>query len=180
MPLSKIDGSALELTAVVPAVLAEPSIVSLSPPGAVMLYSGATPPTGWIRANGAQISRTTYSALFGAIGTLYGAGDGSSTFTLPDFRGEFLRCGDDGRGVDSGRTFGSAQGQDWKSFTMTNTGQNTGAYSHNDVYMGKSTSAYVGNLFTGYWSAPAAACGSRWDTSEIRPRNVALLACIKF
>lgn len=46
---------------------------------------------GFLACNGATISRTTYSALFRAIGTTYGAGDGSTTFKLPDFRGAFLR-----------------------------------------------------------------------------------------
>lgn len=46
--------------------------------------------------------------------------------------------------------------------------------------MGKSTTAYIGALFTGYWSNPSAAIGTKWDTSEVRPRNVALLYCMKF
>lgn len=151
-----------------------------SPPGAVMHFAQSTPPTGWLKANGASLSRTTYASLFAAIGTTYGAVDGSS-FTLPDLRGEFVRGWDDSRGADSGRSFGSAQGQDWKGFYQTNTGQNTGSYSHGPVYMGKNLYAsFVGNMFTGYWAAPAAAIGASWDTSEIRPRNVALLACIKF
>lgn len=66
---------------------------------------------GWLTANGAAVSRTTYAALFAAIGTTYGSGDGSTTFNLPDLRGEFLRGLDDGRGVDSGRALGSAQAQ---------------------------------------------------------------------
>ena len=52
----------------------------------------------------------TYADLFAVIGTTYGAGDGSTTFNVPETRGEFLRSLDDGRGVDSGRTRGSAQG----------------------------------------------------------------------
>ena len=66
-------------------------------------------PTGWLKANGAAVSRTTYSNLFAAIGTTYGVGDGSTTFNIPDLRGEFIRGWDDGRGVDSGRTLGSWQ-----------------------------------------------------------------------
>ena len=63
---------------------------------------------------------------------------------------------------------------------MTNTVQNGTAYSHNNVWMGKSTTGYVGNVFAGGWAAPSAALGAMWDnTSEIRPRNVALLYCMK-
>ncbi|MDD2870472.1 MAG: hypothetical protein PHS49_00650 [Candidatus Gracilibacteria bacterium] len=123
------------------------------PAGAVMAFNLSSCPTGWIAANGSN--------------------------STPDLRGEFIRGLDGGRGVDSGRTLSSFQAQDWKGFYQHNTGQNTTVYSHGPVYMGKSTSSYVGNLFVGGWSAPAAAMGTMWDTSEIRPRNVALLYCVK-
>ena len=84
-------------------------LLGMVPSGAVLYFSGRTAPAGWLKANGAAVSRTAYAALFAAIGTTYGAGDGRSTFNLPDLRGEFLRGWDDGRGVDTGRVFGSAQ-----------------------------------------------------------------------
>ena len=77
--------------------------------GEIAMFAFGTPPTGWLKANGALVSRTTYAALFAKIGTQFGVGDGSTTFALPDLRGQFLRVWDDGRGVDSGRAFGSAQ-----------------------------------------------------------------------
>ena len=99
---------------------------------------------------------------------------------MPDLRGEFLRCWDDGRVVDSGRAINSSQSQDWKGFYQHNTGQNTSSYDHTHVYMDKTIyPTYTGRLFVGGWSAPSAAMGTAWDDSEIRPRNVALLACIK-
>lgn len=151
------------------------------PAGAVIYVAMNTPPAGYLKANGQAVSRTLYPALFSAIGTFYGAGDGSTTFNLPDLRGEFLRGWDDGRGADPNRSFGSFQNQDWKGFEMTNTRQNSMDYSHGPVYMGKNVAPadFVGNMFTGSWAAPAAAIGARWDASEIRPRNVSLLACIK-
>jgi microcystin-dependent protein len=79
------------------------------PPGAVMHFAMATAPAGWIKANGAAVSRATYAALFAAIGTTFGVGDNSTTFNVPDLRGEFVRGFDDGRTVDNGRVFGSAQ-----------------------------------------------------------------------
>lgn len=149
--------------------------------GEVSYFARSTAPIGWLKANGATINRTAYSDLFNAIGTSYGAGDGSTTFALPDFRGEFLRSWADGSGVDSGRTLHSFQDQDWKGFYQTNTGQSTYSYSHGPVYMGKSIyGSFTGNLFIGYWAAPSAALGTAWDGSEIRPRNRALLACIKY
>ena len=84
-------------------------IVAGVPTGAVFCVAVATIPTGYLECNGAPVSRTTYAALFSFIGTQYGAGNGSSTFNLPDLRGEFVRGFDNGRGVDSGRGIGSSQ-----------------------------------------------------------------------
>ena len=78
--------------------------------GQVSWFAMNTPPDGWIKANGAAVSRTTYGDLFAAISTVFGAGNGSSTFNVPDLRGYFVRGWDDGRGTDSDRTFGSNQG----------------------------------------------------------------------
>jgi len=153
---------------------------NLIPSGAVRYFARNAAPDGWLKANGAAVSRTTYSTLFAAIGTTWGAGNGSTTFNLPDLRGEFVRGWDNNRGVDTNRNLATYQAQDWKGFFQSNTGSNTFAYSHGPVYMGKSTTGYVGNLFLGWWSAPGASWYGSWDTSEIRPRNTALLACIKF
>jgi phage-related tail fiber protein len=143
---------------------------------------GAGAPQGWLRCNGAAISRTTYSNLFSVIGTSFGVGDGSTTFNVPDFRGIFPRSWDDGRGVDTGRALSSTQQQDWKSFHQTNTLQNVSSgFSHGPVYMGKTIfGSFTGNLFTGRYANPSASWGTAWDTSEIRPRNNVLLACIKY
>jgi microcystin-dependent protein len=69
-------------------------------PGMEMLWPTETPPAGWLEENGAAISRTTYAALFAVIGTMYGAGNGSSTFNLPDARGKFVRIWNHAAGVD--------------------------------------------------------------------------------
>lgn len=57
------------------------------PAGLVMAFGGPAAPTGWVFCDGSALSRTTYSLLFAAIGTTYGAGDGTTTFNLPDLRG---------------------------------------------------------------------------------------------
>lgn len=59
---------------------------ALTPVGAVSIFAGATAPTGWLLCDGSAVSRTDYAALFAAIGTTYGPGDGSATFSLPDLR----------------------------------------------------------------------------------------------
>ncbi|WP_277759574.1 phage tail protein [Pseudomonas sp. A34-9] len=77
--------------------------------GMVAAFSMSWPPEGWLKCNGAAVSRTTYARLFALLGVHYGAGDGSTTFNLPEMRGMFARGFDDGRGVDIGRDFGSSQ-----------------------------------------------------------------------
>ena len=79
------------------------------PSGSVFCMAVATVPSGYKECNGEAVSRSTFSVLFAVIGTQYGAGDGSSTFNLPDLRGEFVRGFDNGKGTDNGRSIGSSQ-----------------------------------------------------------------------
>lgn len=66
-------------------------IGSVIPAGSVAPFSGSVVPDGWLLCDGSAISRTTYPNLFSALGTAHGQGDGSTTFNLPDYRGQFLR-----------------------------------------------------------------------------------------
>jgi microcystin-dependent protein len=77
--------------------------------GMVAAFDMATAPPGWLKRNGANVSRTVYAKLFAVIGTRYGAGDGSTTFNIGDSRGLFLRAWDDARGIDSNRALGTTQ-----------------------------------------------------------------------
>jgi microcystin-dependent protein len=134
--------------------------------GAVMPYARNTAPSGWLKANGALISRTTYATLFAAIGTTFGAGDGSTTFAVPDLRGEFLRGWDDGRGIDTGRVFGSAQTDDFKAH----------AHNWNVTYATSGAAGGAVNVIVGGTTAGTTNTGG----TETRPRNIALLVCIKY
>lgn len=70
------------------AVWAAPAASASGPPaGSILMYGAAAAPTGYLLCNGAAVSRATYADLFAAIGTTYGAGDGSTTFNVPDFVG---------------------------------------------------------------------------------------------
>lgn len=134
--------------------------------GQVCMFAMATPPTGFLKCAGQAISRSTYSALFGLIGTIYGAGDGSTTFNLPDIRGEFIRGFDDGRGVDSGRVLGSIQADELKSHThgVKGVSVSVGSGVQNQVVLSSGAGVADNTVASG--------------GSESRPRNVALLACI--
>lgn len=59
----------------------------INPSGTIQMWGGATAPTGYLLCDGSAVSRSTYADLFAAIGTSYGAGDGSTTFNVPDLRG---------------------------------------------------------------------------------------------
>ena len=141
------------------------------PAGAVHFFAMSAAPTGYLKANGAAVSRTTYSTLFTAISTTFGSGDGSTTFNLPDLRGEFIRGWDDSRGVDTGRALGSTQADELKShFHLCATSNG----------LGGPYEAAPGGTATGFDYGPPAPPTSSTGDTETRPRNVALLACIKF
>ena len=91
------------------------------PTGSVFCMAVATIPSGYKECNGDAVSRTTFAALFAVIGTQYGTGNGSTTFNLPDLRGEFVRGFDNGRGVDSGRSINDPQSSANKSHNHTAT-----------------------------------------------------------
>jgi microcystin-dependent protein len=143
--------------------------------GTVNWFAMNTAPTGFLKANGAAISRTTYATLFAAIGTTFGVGNGSTTFNIPDLRGEFIRGWDDSRGVDSGRAIGTAQSDATKTHTHTLT-------------VSSRIGTGSGDQFDAGWSRhDTITTGASFDTNsgnslgtETRPRNIALLACIKF
>lgn len=163
------------------------TIGSADDAGCILWFATSTAPSGFLKANGAAVSRTTYSRLFARIGTTWGAGDGSTTFNLPDLRGEFVRGWDDGRGVDSGRAFASSQSSQNLSHThgVTDPGHSHGTNALR-VQTGGSTSDSLSS--NGDRQYPTANINSNTTGitinsdggSEARPRNVAMLACIKF
>jgi microcystin-dependent protein len=144
-----------------------------TPAGAVMHYAMQTPPDGWLICNGGAVSRLTYPALFAAIGTSYGAGDGATTFKLPDLRGEFIRGWDGGRGVDGGRAFGTLQNDAFRS------------HNHRLLvagYPGFNGTVPVEPMMVENYTNSSQTYQQIEATggTETRPRNVALLPCIKY
>jgi hypothetical protein len=168
---------------------------ALVPAGAVQAFAMNSAPSGWLACNGAAVSRSTYAALFAAISTTYGAGNGTTTFNVPDLRGYFVRgSGTNSDGTASG-TFGVKQADALKSHTHTASSNTTGAHGH---FQSISTVGFGGTGFgmggdAGYNGASAAnlATQSAGDHShtitvnatgdtETRPKNIAMLYCIKF
>lgn len=139
-------------------------------PGAVIGFAGTTAPIGYLKCNGAAISRTTYAALYAALLTTWGSGDGSTTFNVPDFRGEFLRGFDDGKGTDSGRVFASSQTDQVKDH------QHSGVVTSGNVnQMTVGSTTNVATLNTGNTGSMVSGA-----STETRPRNFPILYCIKY
>lgn len=140
------------------------------PPGFISLHGASTPPSGYLECNGAAISRATYSALFAVIGTAFGAGDGTTTFNLPDMRGMFARGWAGAGSVDAGRVFGSVQQDALESHTHNYRVDSgiTGSVTANRGILADSTGT-SGERYT----------SSATGDTETRPVNVALLYVIK-
>ena len=146
--------------------------------GEIFFVATSSVPYGALKCDGATISRTAYAQLFSVIGTAFGAGDGSTTFRLPDLRGEFLRAWDDGRGVDSGRVFGSAQAQQTDNLRSIQT-RVVGGQGYHDREI-PSTGDFSSNTESGGESGTGIVVQARHWNRETRPRNIALLACIRY
>jgi phage-related tail fiber protein len=121
----------------------------------------------------------------------YGSGDGFTTFNVPDLRGVFVRGLDDGRGIDSGRAIGTYQADDLKSHGHTGTAEEAGRHRHgynrsdyendNDGPISLGPDASVRTFYTSYaGDHEHNLLINNTGGDETRPKNVALLACIKY
>lgn len=139
------------------------------PVGEIIALPTTTPPGGFLFADGSEVSRSVYKELFDVVGTQYGVGDGSTTFNLPDLRGEFLRGFDDGRGVDPARVLGSTQNYAIQEHThgvpITS--------STNRINNGSQVATYQSNL-QGSFNTQAA------GGTETRPRNISVAYHIRY
>ena len=165
------------------------------PSGAVFCIAVATVPSDYLECNGAAVSRTTYSALFAVVGTAYGAGNGSSTFNVPDLRGEFVRGFDNGKGTDSGRSIATAQSDQNKQHNHTASSSSSvtdPGHIHQIAYTNNSGGDGVieesGTGLSGYEPTESATTGVSVSTTttvandggtENRPRNIAMMYVIK-
>ena len=149
--------------------------------GAVNSFAQPVCPTGWVKANGQAISRSTNSALFAVVSTMYGTGDGSTTFNVPDLRGVFARGWADDNGIyDVGRAMNS-----------TKQASSNLSHAHGVTDPGHNHGGGATTMSGGYVAGPnaiittntaAATTGITVNpdgTTESRPVNLALLYCIK-
>lgn len=178
---------------------------TLVPSGTVLTLAGTAIPTGYLNCNGAAVSRSAFASLFAVIGTTYGAGDGSTTFNLPDLRGVFVRGWDNGRGQDPRRTFGTYQGDSFRqhSHGISDPGHTHGVYdpghahsitvANNGTYPVNFVNAsYIsGGSFSMNTNVAATGIGIYGATtgitgtnvtggSETTPKNVAMTYIIKY
>ena len=167
------------------------------PTGAIMAWPTESIPSGFLKCQGQAISRSTYSSLFTALGVTYGAGDGSSTFNLPDYRGEFLRGRAEGSTNDPDRASRTDRGdgnggdnvgskQDYAVVEHSHGnnsggGQNHGynSNSNNTGTFSKSGHGYSSNQAHSYGIVHSQSYGSNYanvnghvTNNEVRPRNV--------
>lgn len=153
-----------EILATTKALKALQELIADEAVGEVFTVAMDMPPTRSLRANGDAKSRTVYAKLFAKIGTKYGAGDGVSTFNLPDARGLHPRFLDDGRGIDVGRVLGSYQADDMRSHNHT--GSSAGAGGHTHTASSDTQGAHTHNIHHGNLTPDGADFGTPGE-----PRN---------
>jgi len=167
------------------------------PTGAIMAWPTESIPSGFLKCQGQAIARSTYSDLFSAIGVIYGAGDGSSTFNIPDYRGEFLRGRAEGSGNDPDRGSRTNRGdgnggdnvgtkQDYAVVNHSH-GNNSGGNSHYGYNTNSNNTGQFSKSGHGYYSNQSHSGGivhsmsygtnyanvnGHVTNNEVRPRNV--------
>ena len=142
------------------------SIAKIVPVGSIYWYASTTIPDGFLLCDGSQIGRTDYASLFAVIGTVFGAGDGSTTFALPDLRAKFIRGS--GNYGNYAATFGNTQ-----EATCLNSQEPSGFYGTTNADI----ETYSAQQSSGsYYSA----ANGRKRYSYVRPLNIALTPIIKY
>lgn len=160
-------------------------------PGLIMLYAGDTAPDGWLFCDGAAVSRTTYAALFAAIASTFGDGDGSTTFNLPDIQGRVPVGVGSGTGLTT-RNLADTGGEEAHVLTVSE----LASHSHDDAGHVHSEGTATPTLINGGLEAPASSAfpsvgltgtgyASLGNTGSDDPHNtmppfIALNYCIRF
>lgn len=159
-------------------VSGRPDLSALIPPGTIIHYAGRTVPSGWLICNGANVSRTDYAALFAAIGTIYGTGNGSTTFGLPNLNGRFFEgttyTGSVGTYHSAGLPNISGEYQGGDGLNLYSSGAFGFVKESGSQITGGSYKLDIGDFKA---SRSSSVFGS---SSGVQPPSIALLPCIKF
>src|SRR5262245_7755956 len=121
-----------------------------TPPGVIQTYAGSTAPTGWLLCDGAAVSRTTFAVLFAICGTTYGAGDGSTTFNLPNLKGRMPV------GIDAAQPEFDVRGETGGAKILQNHVHDMAAHTHgmqshtHTIAHGHTGSSFTGNALGGH------------------------------
>ena len=139
-------------------------VVNFLPAGTITMYGGSTAPTGWFVCDGSTVSRTTYATLYAIIGETYGAGDSSTNFSLPDFRGVFAVgsgtttrvSGVDASGSQYASTLGDYEQDHFQGHRHLIRDSNGSQYSAGLIQSGSDASVllYPSGVTTGYAAEP--------------------------
>jgi microcystin-dependent protein len=158
-----------------------------APAGVIMAFAGAAAPTGFLSCDGSAVSRTTYATLFAAIGTTWGAGNGSTTFNVPDLRGMFVRgTGTNATGSSSGAvgpSVGAYAADTYLNHTHTDSGHTHTINIGNSGITWNTTSTGGSSVFPGYSTTTATGTAniqtSTTGGTETKPKNYGVLYIIK-
>ena len=156
-----------------------PSVTAV-PTGGIIEYGAASAPTGFLLCDGSLVSRATFAALFAVISTTYGAGDGMTTFAVPDKRGRYaMGVAASGTGNTLGATFGAIDHTHTgpsHTHTATVTRDGWGAFLNNPSTTGRlntGDAAGTGNLAGSYQPtgdlAITTAAGGTGNTGTANP-----------
>jgi len=159
-----------------------------TPSGVIIQFAGNTAPTGYLTCDGSAVNRTTYPNLFAAIGTTWGAGNGTTTFNVPDLRGMFVR----GTGTNAtqsgavGPSVGAYQADAYLNHThgITDPGHSHILNNNAAFSSGAGSGLLVGIQSTSSLGTSTQATGITVNTSttgstENRSKNYGILYCIK-
>ena len=129
------------------------------PSGSIQMWSTATAPTGYILCNGVAISRTTYSTLYGVIGTTFGVGDGSTTFNVPNYTNR----------MPYGTTIGATGGS--TTIDTANLPSHTHTFTGAVTTTGNTSSAYTGVYDSGHSHASGWSSGGGGSSAYLKAQN---------
>jgi microcystin-dependent protein len=140
------------------------------PPSTILEYAGSALPAGggFLWCDGAAYSRTTYAALFAAIGSTYGAGDGSTTFNVPDKRGRTSIGAGQGAGLTN-RVLAAKGGEETHQLTIAELAAHTHTVASHAHQVGSNSFTYAAGGSGHVYSATNAPGGAAWNSGNTAP-----------